>query len=131
MTFNKKKKHNTIFDIVIVLPAAAVPVRAPPSSERVYGFALELPPTMQRAMAAQAEEERARRAKIIAADGEFQASERLAEAAAVMSKEPISLQLRYLQTLGEISNDNSNTIVFPIPMDILNQFINRDSSTDS
>ena len=86
---------------------------------------------MQRAMAAQAEEERARRAKIIAADGEFQASERLAEAAAVMSKEPISLQLRYLQTLGEISNDNSNTIVFPIPMDILNQFINRDSSTDS
>ena len=92
---------------------------------------LELPPTMQRAMAAQAEEERARRAKIIAADGEFQASERLAEAAAVMSKEPISLQLRYLQTLGEISNDNSNTIVFPIPMDILNQFINRDSSTDS
>ena len=86
---------------------------------------------MQRAMAAQAEEERARRAKIIAADGEFQASERLAEAAAVMSREPISLQLRYLQTLGEISNDNSNTIVFPIPMDILNQFINRDSSTDS
>ena len=86
---------------------------------------------MQRAMAAQAEEERARRAKIIAAEGEIQASERLAEAAAVMSKEPISLQLRYLQTLGEISNDNSNTIVFPIPMDILNQFINRDSSTDS
>ncbi len=90
---------------------------------------LELPPTSQRAMAAQAEEERARRAKIIAADGEFQASERLAEAAAVMSREPISLQLRYLQTLGEISNDNSNTIVFPKPMDILNQFINRNSST--
>jgi regulator of protease activity HflC (stomatin/prohibitin superfamily) len=92
---------------------------------------LELPPTMQRAMAAQAEEERARRAKIIAADGEFQASERLAEAAAVMSKEPISLQLRYLQTLGEIAGENTNTIVFPLPMDLINQFLNKNSTEDN
>ncbi len=92
---------------------------------------LELPPTMQRAMAAQAEEERSRRAKIIAADGEFQASERLAEAAAVMSKEPISLQLRYLQTLGEIAGDRSNTIVFPLPMDLVSKFFDNESSENN
>ena len=86
---------------------------------------------MQRAMAAQAEAERERRAKIIAADGEFQASERLAEAAAVMSKEPISLQLRYLQTLGEIAGENSNTIVFPLPMDLIEQFLDKKSTADN
>mgnify|MGYP006154484563 FL=1 len=92
---------------------------------------LELPPTMQRAMAAQAEEERSRRAKIIAADGEFQASERLAEAANVMAKEPISLQLRYLQTLGEIAGDRSNTIVFPLPMDLVSKFFDNESSENN
>lgn len=88
---------------------------------------VELPSTMQRAMAAQAEAERERRAKIIAADGEFQASERLAEAAAVMAREPMTLQLRYLQTLSEIAVENSSTIVFPIPMDLIQMFLPDDA----
>ena len=86
---------------------------------------VELPPTMQRAMAAQAEAERDRRAKIIAADGEFQASERLREAAQVMATEPITLQLRYLQTLSEISVENNSTIVFPLPMDLIRMFLDE------
>ncbi len=86
---------------------------------------VELPPTMQRAMAAQAEAERDRRAKIIAADGEFQASERLREAAMVMATEPITLQLRYLQTLSEISVENNSTIVFPLPMDLIRMFLDE------
>ncbi|MBO8127576.1 MAG: slipin family protein [Peptococcaceae bacterium] len=80
---------------------------------------VELPQSLQRAMAAQAAAERDRRAKIIHADGEYQAAEKLAEAAHIMSKYPAALQLRYLQTLTEISAENSNTIVFPIPMDFL------------
>ncbi|MCY4392787.1 MAG: slipin family protein [Chloroflexi bacterium] len=91
---------------------------------------VELPPQMQRAMAAQAEAERDRRAKIIAADGEFQASERLREAATVMASEPITLQLRYLQTLSEISVENNSTIVFPLPMDIIRMFIDDDDDED-
>lgn len=92
---------------------------------------VELPPTMQRAMAAQAEAERDRRAKIIAADGEFQASERLREAAMVMATEPITLQLRYLQTLSEISVENNSTIVFPLPMDLIRMFLDEgDDSED-
>ena len=83
---------------------------------------VELPSTMQRAMARQAEAERDRRAKVIAADGEYQASERLREAATVMSAEPITVQLRYLQTLTEIAAENSSTIVFPIPLDIMSMF---------
>ena len=90
---------------------------------------VELPSTMQRAMAAQAEAERERRAKVIAADGEFQASERLREAAEVMAREPITLQLRYLQTLSEISVENNSTIVFPLPMDIIRMFLNEDEET--
>lgn len=86
---------------------------------------LELPTTMQRAMAKQAEAERERRAKVIAADGEFQASTRLTEAAEVMSKQPMSLQLRYLQTLSEISVENSSTVVFPIPMDLIQMFVDN------
>lgn len=84
---------------------------------------LELPSTMQRAMARQAEAERERRAKVIAADGEFQASERLKEAAMVMAQEPISLQLRYLQTLAEIATENNSTIVFPVPIDLIEMFM--------
>jgi len=80
---------------------------------------VEIPQGMQRAMARQAEAERERRAKVINAEGEFQASQRLKEAAAVMSQEPISVQLRYLQTLLEIGTTNASTIVFPIPIDIL------------
>ena len=91
---------------------------------------VELPSTMQRAMAAQAEAERERRAKIIAADGEFQASERLREAAEVMSREPISLQLRYLQTLSEISSENNSTIVFPLPIDLIRMFLDDDDDDE-
>jgi regulator of protease activity HflC (stomatin/prohibitin superfamily) len=80
---------------------------------------VEIPGGMQRAMARQAEAERERRAKVISAEGEYQASERLKDAAAVMSQEPITVQLRYLQTLLEIGSANNSTIVFPIPIDLL------------
>ena len=80
---------------------------------------VEIPQDMQRAMARQAEAERERRAKVIAAEGEFQASERLKDAALVIEPHPIALQLRYLQTLIEISSSSSTTIVFPAPVDII------------
>jgi regulator of protease activity HflC (stomatin/prohibitin superfamily) len=80
---------------------------------------VDLPAEMQRAMAKQAEAERERRAKVIHAEGEFQASQKLSEAAAVIQREPATLQLRYLQTLAEIATENSSTVVFPIPIDIL------------
>jgi regulator of protease activity HflC (stomatin/prohibitin superfamily) len=86
---------------------------------------VEIPSDMQRAMARQAEAERERRAKVIAAEGEFQASERLKDAAAVMAQEPITVQLRYLQTLLEIGSANNSTIVFPIPVDLLAPFIDK------
>jgi regulator of protease activity HflC (stomatin/prohibitin superfamily) len=84
---------------------------------------VEIPAGMQRAMARQAEAERERRAKVIAAEGEFQASERLRDAANVMDEAPIALQLRYLQTLIEIGATNSSTIVFPAPIDLIRPFI--------
>jgi len=84
---------------------------------------VELPSTMQRAMARQAEAERERRAKVISADGEFQASERLRDAAAVMAQQPITVQLRYLQTLTEVAAENNSTIVFPIPIDLISMFM--------
>jgi regulator of protease activity HflC (stomatin/prohibitin superfamily) len=84
---------------------------------------VEIPQGMQRAMARQAEAERERRAKVINAEGEYQASERLRDAAAVMSTEPIAIQLRYLQTLLEIGSTNSSTIVFPAPIDLLKAFM--------
>ena len=80
---------------------------------------VEIPSGMQRAMARQAEAERERRAKVIAAEGEFQASAKLADAAAVIAEHPIALQLRYLQTLIEISSTNNATTVLPIPIDLL------------
>ncbi len=83
---------------------------------------VEIPSDMQRAMARQAEAERERRAKIISAEGEYQASERLRDAAAVMATEPITIQLRYLQTLLEIGATNSSTIVFPIPIEFIEAF---------
>ena len=86
---------------------------------------VDLPQEMQRAMAKQAEAEREKRAKIIHADGEFQASEKLAQAATVISKEPVALQLRYLQTLTEIGVEKNTTLVFPIPIDILEAFHKR------
>jgi regulator of protease activity HflC (stomatin/prohibitin superfamily) len=83
---------------------------------------IDLPQDMQRAIAAQAEAERERRAKVIAAEGEFQASQRLADAAEIMSKSPITLQLRYLQTLKEIATENNSTTVFPMPIDLFEPF---------
>jgi regulator of protease activity HflC (stomatin/prohibitin superfamily) len=80
---------------------------------------VDLPQEMQRAIAAQAEAERTRRAKVIAAQGEFQAATKLAEAAAVLNREPISVTLRYLQTLIEIGSEQNTTIVFPLPLDLL------------
>ncbi|MBW7858305.1 MAG: slipin family protein, partial [Leptonema sp. (in: Bacteria)] len=80
---------------------------------------IDLPQEMQRAMARQAEAERERRAKIIAAEGEFQASEKLAQAAAVIERHSVAIQLRYLQTLVEIAGDKNSTTVFPIPIDFM------------
>ena len=84
---------------------------------------IELPQSMQRAMAQQAEAEREKRAKIIRAEGEFQSSQQLSNAAAVIAENPIALQLRYLQTVSEIGTENSTSIVFPIPIDMLNGLI--------
>ena len=84
---------------------------------------VELPETMKRAMARQAEAERERRAKVIAAEGEFQASKRLAEAADVMSRNMVTVQLRYLQTLVEISAEKNSTTIFPIPIDLFSHFL--------
>ncbi|MBN1587146.1 MAG: slipin family protein [Candidatus Omnitrophica bacterium] len=87
---------------------------------------LDLPQEMQRAMARQAEAERERRAKVIAAEGEFQAAEKLVQAAAMMGEHPMSLQLRYLQSLVEISGEGSHTTLFPIPIDLLSAFQKKD-----
>jgi regulator of protease activity HflC (stomatin/prohibitin superfamily) len=84
---------------------------------------VDLPETMQRAMARQAEAEREKRAKIIHAEGEFEASRKLSEAAVAISKEPVALQLRYLQTLTEIGVEQNTTIVFPLPIDLLKAFV--------
>jgi regulator of protease activity HflC (stomatin/prohibitin superfamily) len=78
---------------------------------------------MQRAMAKQAEAERERRAKVIHAEGEFQAAERLREASDIMARSPYTLQLRYLQTLSEISTEQNSTILFPIPMDMISPIL--------
>ena len=86
---------------------------------------IDLPPEMQRAMAKQAEAERERRAKVIHAEGEFQASQKLSEAAVIISKDPAALQLRYLQTLSEISTENNSTILFPIPIDLFKPFLKK------
>jgi len=87
---------------------------------------VELQETMRRSMAAQAEAERERRAKIIHAEGEFQAAERLAQAGAIIAREPTTLQLRYLQTLVEIASEKNSTIIFPIPIDLINMFMRRE-----
>ena len=86
---------------------------------------VELPQAMQRAMARQAEAEREKRAKIIHAEGEHEASTRLAAAAGVIAAQPIALQLRYLQTLGEIASERSSTVVFPLPIDLIGQIFQR------
>ena len=90
---------------------------------------VDLPQEMQRAMARQAEAEREKRAKIIHAEGEMQASARLAEAAEVMSTNPVTLQLRYLQTLAEISAEKNSTIIFPLPIELMRVFMGSERKT--
>ena len=92
---------------------------------------VELAEQMKRSMAAQAEAERERRAKIIHADGEFQASERLAQAGAVIAREPVTLQLRYLQTLTEIAVEKNSTLIFPLPIDLIKMFLDKGESKKS
>src|SRR5213078_3259995 len=92
---------------------------------------VEIPSGMQRAMARQAEAERERRAKVINAEGEFQASERLKDAAVVISDHPIALQLRYLQTLLELGSSQATTIVFPAPIDLIKPFLEKQNSGGS
>ena len=90
---------------------------------------IDLPQEMQRAMAKQAEAERERRAKVIHADGEFQASQKLADAAEVISKQPTALQLRYLQSLVEIASEKNSTTIFPVPIDLLTPFLKKSDPT--
>lgn len=87
---------------------------------------IDLPQEMQRAMAKQAEAERERRSKVISAEGEFQASQRLSDAAKILSEQPSALTLRYLQTLREIASDKNSTTIFPVPIDLLRPFLNAE-----
>jgi regulator of protease activity HflC (stomatin/prohibitin superfamily) len=90
---------------------------------------IDLPQEMQRAMAKQAEAERERRAKVIHADGEFQASQKLADAAEVIGRQPMALQLRFLQSLVEVASEKNSTTIFPVPIDLLTPFIKKDNQT--
>jgi regulator of protease activity HflC (stomatin/prohibitin superfamily) len=92
---------------------------------------IDLPQEMQRAMAKQAEAERERRAKVIHADGEFQASQKLADAAEVISKHPMALQLRFLQSLVEVASEKNSTTIFPVPIDLLTPFLKKTETSDS
>lgn len=91
---------------------------------------VEIPASMQRAMARQAEAERERRAKVISAEGEYQASEKLQQAAEVLSRTPAAIQLRYLQTLAEIATEKNSTTVFPIPIDLIEPFLKKSLKSD-
>jgi regulator of protease activity HflC (stomatin/prohibitin superfamily) len=92
---------------------------------------VDLPPEMQRAMARQAEAERERRAKVIHAEGEFQASKKLKDAADIIATEPIALQLRFLQTLTEVASEKNSTTIFPVPIDLLTPFLKKGKKKDS
>lgn len=92
---------------------------------------IDLPQEMQRAMAKQAEAERERRSKVIAAEGEFQASQRLADAAKILADQPSALTLRYLQTLREIATENNSTTIFPVPIDLLKPFLKQSESKET
>jgi len=92
---------------------------------------VELAESMRRMMAAQAEAERERRAKIIHAEGELQASEKLAQAGVIIAREPVTLQLRYLQTLTEIASERNSTLIFPLPIDLISMFMKRGEGTQS
>ncbi len=89
---------------------------------------IDLPQEMQRAMAKQAEAERERRAKVIHAEGEFQASQRLSDAAAIITVNPTALQLRFLQTLTEVATEKNSTIIFPVPIDIISAFLPKENN---
>jgi Membrane protease subunits, stomatin/prohibitin homologs len=91
---------------------------------------VDLPQEMQRAMARQAEAERERRAKVINAEGEYQAATRLSEASNILSQNPMALQLRFLQTLTEVASEKNSTIVFPIPLDLIRPFLGKVSQGD-
>ncbi len=91
---------------------------------------VDLPMEMKRAMAKQAEAERERRAKVIHADGEFQASQRLSDAAAIIEEHPIALQLRYLQALTEVAAENNSTTIFPVPVDLFTPFLKKAAKGD-
>jgi len=86
---------------------------------------IDLPQDMQRAIARQAEAERERRAKVINAEGELQAAQRLADAALIIEQHPVALQLRYLQTLAEVATENNSTTLFPVPIDLLSPFLRK------
>ena len=90
---------------------------------------IDLPQEMQRAMAAQAEAERERRAKVINAEGEFQAAQKLADASAVIGQHPMALQLRFLQTLTEVASENNSTTIFPLPIDLITPFLKDTQKT--
>jgi regulator of protease activity HflC (stomatin/prohibitin superfamily) len=92
---------------------------------------IDLPQEMQRAMAKQAEAERERRSKVISAEGEFQASQRLSDAAKILSEQPSALTLRYLQTLREIATDKNSTTIFPVPIDLLKPFLKGSSANEA
>lgn len=92
---------------------------------------VDLPQEMQRAMAKQAEAERERRAKVISAEGEFQASTKLSEASEILARNPMSLQLRFLQTMNDISTEKGSTIILPIPIDMLRPFLKESEKRDS
>jgi regulator of protease activity HflC (stomatin/prohibitin superfamily) len=92
---------------------------------------IDLPQEMQRAMAKQAEAERERRAKIIHAEGEFQASQKLADAAEIIAKEPVAMHLRFLQSLVQVAAENNHTVVVPIPVDVMTQFLDKMKQSSS
>ncbi len=92
---------------------------------------IDLPQEMQRAMARQAEAERERRAKVINAEGEFQAAQKLADASAIIARHPIALQLRFLQTLTEVASENNSTTLFPVPVDLFSPFFLKDAQDKS
>ncbi len=92
---------------------------------------IDLPQEMQRSMAKQAEAERERRAKVIHANGEFQASQKLADAAEVIEKQPMALQLRFLQTLMEVASKKNSTTIFPVPIDLLTPFLKKTETSET
>ncbi len=123
---SKREKINTILQEIIDEQTAPWGIKV----SIVEVKDVEIPQGMQRAMARQAEAERERRAKVINAEGEFQAAERLKDAALVIEGHPVALQLRYLQTMLELGSSQATTIVFPAPIDLLTPFAERSGSSD-